>query len=313
MGNIVPFDSGTLPAYITNGVVDAGDLTTGVGVSYPIISIKGKVFHKVQGEDRVLITKPGDDEPAASIEVLILKANPALAKVYYENGYEEGSAEKPTCYSNDGVAPAADAAEPQAKKCATCPHNQWGSRVTDKGGKGKNCSDSRRIAIAAPGHINEPMLLRVPAASLKTLAQFGDMLKKRGVPNYSAVVTKIGFDYTVAHPALTFKPVGFIDEAAAHEAVEMAKSDLVAQIVGLTGDTAVAAPAQDEAVPAKVEKPKAEKSAAKPAKSAGLTAAVAAAETAPKVEVKVEAEPVVVSGNLQDEIANALGAINFDD
>lgn len=313
MSNIVPFDSASLPAYITSGVVDANDLTSSVGVSYPIISIKGKVFHKVQGEERILVTKPGDDEPAASIEVQILKANPALAKVYYENGYEEGSAEKPTCYSNDSIAPAADAAEPQSKKCATCAHNQWGSRITDSGGKGKACSDSRRIAIAAPGHINEPMLLRVPAASLKTLAQFGDMLKKRGVPNYSVVVTKIGFDYTVAHPALTFKPVGFVDEAAAREAAEMAKSDLVAQIVGIqAAPAAEAAPAVDPA-PVKAEKPKAEKPAAKPVKSAALSEAVAAAESAPKAEVKVEAEPVVVSGNLADEISNALGAINFDD
>lgn len=328
MSNIVPFENAKLPAYLTAGnfAASADDLTSGVGQGYPVISIKGKVFHLIKGEERTLITKPGEDEPAGSIEVIILRANPNLSKVYYSTGYVEGSDSKPDCYSNDGKVPAADAEEAQSKTCATCPHNQWGSKITENGAKGKACSDSRRVAIAMPGHLNEPMLLRVPAASLKTLAQFGDTLKKRGVPNYNVVITKIGFDYTVAHPALTFKPVGFVDEATANEAANMTADEVVAQIIG-TVPTARAVEAGEEK-PETEAKPEAEaKPAPKATKSKALTEAVAeAAEAKPKAKVKVEdegeeapapkkaAKPVEVdAGNLDDEIAGALEGLDFED
>jgi hypothetical protein len=332
MSNIVPFENAKLPAYLASGAFAGGadDLTSGVGQGYPIISIKGKVFHVVKGEERTLITKPnqdGDDEPASSIEVVILRANPNLSKVYYSTGYTEGSDAKPDCYSNDGKTPATDAEEPQAKSCATCPHNQWGSRITENDKKGKACSDSRRVAVATPDHLNEPMLVRVPAASLKPLAQFGDMLKKRGVPNYSVVVTRIGFDYTVAHPALTFKPVGFLSEAQALEAAQIASEEVVAQIIGTVPSAAAVERGED--------KPVAEKSVAK---SKALEEAVSKAEAKteapakvkveaedepeaveakaeePKAKAKVKAKPVEVNtGALEDEIADALDGLDFDD
>src|SRR5690606_11680321 len=108
--------------------------------------------------------------------VVIVKANPNLSKTFYKNGYEEGSAEKPTCYSHDGLKPAADAAEPQASACLACPHNVWGSRVTENGSKGKACQDYRRLCVVPSGQLDRPMLLRVPAGSLKDLVAYGDML-----------------------------------------------------------------------------------------------------------------------------------------
>jgi hypothetical protein len=318
MSNIVPFDfdSAKLPAYLSAAsfASNANDLTSGVGQGYPIISIKGKVFHLVKGDEKTLITQPGTDDPASSLEVVILRANPNLSKVYYETGYVEGSDSKPTCYSNDSITPAQDAESPQSVKCATCAHNQWGSKITENDKKGKSCADSRRIAVAMPDRINEPMLIRVPAASLKGLAQFGDMLKKRGVPNYNVVVTKIGFDYTVAHPALTFKPVGFLGEVAATEAMAMATDDVTSQIIGVV---AGAGPSVEPAValekPTAAPKPVAEKPKAIPKPAAEK----------PKAEVKVEApatepEPAaeaveVASGALADEISAALDSLDYDD
>ena len=291
MSNLIPFDSAKLPASIAKAFsISFDDFSTGQKGGFPVISIKGKVFHIKRGDEKTLVTKPDSDgEPAASLEVIVLKTHPGVAKTYYSKGFSEGSVEKPDCYSNDGTAPAADAQSPQAKKCAACPHNQWGSKITEDGKKGKSCADVKRLAVAPAGQINDPMLLRVPAASLKTWDQYVDLLKKRGVPP-PAVVTKVGFDYTVAHPALTFKPIGFIDEAMAVEVKEVLDTDVVQNIIG-------GAPTAAEVDNGEAETPKAaakptpvEEEAPAPKKSAKLAAVVDEAEAAPKAKVKVEAE-----------------------
>ena len=295
MSNLIPFDSAKLPASIAKAFsISFDDFSTGQKGGFPVISIKGKVFHIKRGDEKTLVTKPdGDGEPAASLEVIVLKTHPGVAKTYYSKGFSEGSVEKPDCYSNDGTAPAADAQSPQAKKCAACPHNQWGSKITEDGKKGKSCADVKRLAVAPAGQINDPMLLRVPAASLKTWDQYVDLLKKRGVPP-PAVVTKVGFDYTVAHPALTFKPIGFIDEAMAVEVKEVLDTDAVQNIIGGAPTAAEVGDGEAEtlkaaAKPAPVEE---ETPAPAPKKSAKLAAVAeeAEAEAAPKAEVKVEAE-----------------------
>lgn len=293
MSNLIPFDSAKLPASIAKAFsVSFDDFSTGQKGGFPVISIKGKVFHIKRGDEKTLVTKPdGDGEPAASLEVIVLKTHPGVAKTYYSKGFSEGSVEKPDCYSNDGTAPAADAQSPQAKKCAACPHNQWGSKITEDGKKGKSCADVKRLAVAPAGQINDPMLLRVPAASLKTWDQYVDLLKKRGVPP-PAVVTKVGFDYTVAHPALTFKPIGFIDEAMAVEVKEVLDTDVVQNIIGgaptaAEVDNGEAETSKAAAKPAPVEE---EAPAPAPKKSAKPAAVVEEAEVAPKAKVKVEAE-----------------------
>ena len=293
MSNLIPFDSAKLPASIAKAFsVSFDDFSTGQKGGFPVISIKGKVFHIKRGDEKTLVTKPDSDgEPAASLEVIVLKTHPGVAKTYYSKGFSEGSVEKPDCYSNDGTAPAADAQSPQAKKCAACPHNKWGSKITEDSKKGKSCADVKRLAVAPAGQINDPMLLRVPAASLKTWDQYVDLLKKRGVPP-PAVVTKVGFDYTVAHPALTFKPIGFIDEAMAVEVKEVLDTDAVQNIIGgaptaAEVDNGEAETPKAAAKPAPVEE---ETPAPAPKKSAKLAAVVDEAEAAPKAKVKVEAE-----------------------
>lgn len=241
MGDIIPFESGAVPAHIREGFggLDANnDLASGVVAGgYPVISYKGNRWHVVEGGTRNLVTNE-DGDPRSSIEVVILKSNPNLSKIYYEGGYEEGSTAKPTCYSNDGVAPASDATDAQATKCAVCPHNAWGSRITENGSKGKACADLRRIAVAPSGDLGKPMLLRIPAASLKELSQYAEMLNRRKAP-YSAVVTKIGFDPEVAYQKMKFRAVRWLDEAEVETTMGAAKLDVVNRIVGLAPDITV--------------------------------------------------------------------------
>jgi hypothetical protein len=94
-----------------------GDLQSGVSIGFPVLSIKGKVFHIKEGGEAELVEQPDNPgEPATSLEVVLIKANPHISKVYYELGYEEGADTKPTCYSNDGIKPAPDGEDVQ---CST--------------------------------------------------------------------------------------------------------------------------------------------------------------------------------------------------
>jgi len=255
--DVALFDKANLPAHLAQMFPASNDLSANVSSGgFPHLSIKGKVWTVVRGRDdkQVILNEEGD--PRSSIEVVIVKANPQISKVFYMGGYTEGSDAKPACYSNDGIAPAADAQEPQSKKCAICPHNQWGSKISDSGAKIKACTDSRRLAVAPAGDLKDPMLLRVPAASLKSLSEYGDMFARKGVP-YQAAVTKMRFDPEAASPKLLFRFERFLDADDAATVREMMQAPVVSNIVG---DGPVSVPDNDtpaiEAKPvAKVTKP----------------------------------------------------------
>lgn len=324
---IVPFAPKPLAARKQQASSFNAALSSGVSSGFPVISIKGKVFHVSRGDEKTLITNKAYDangnmvdtgEPAPSIDVVLLNANPNLSRTYYSKGYEEGSDGKPDCYSNDGKTPGADAVNPQASNCATCPHSQYGSRISDSGAKGWACSNFRRMAVATAGNLDDPMLIRVPGASLKALVQYARELDGHGY-QFNEVVTKIGFDYSVAHPALTFKAVGLIPADSTAEVMAQANSDLVAQIIG-TQAMPVRTPAPEsvadlpkkEAAPAKATPKAAAKTAAKAADLDKVVDEAAAAAPAVKVNVEPEAE-TVATGGIEAGLDDMLGGISFDD
>lgn len=236
MSNIIPFSESALPAHLRKDSNEtlADDLIVSGG-GFPVMSIKGKVFTIKRGDEDTILMRPDDDEtPASGIEVVLLRAQKAVSKTFYSTGYTEGADDKPTCYSNDGIAPAADAEDPQCNKCAICPHNQWGSRVTENGKEAKACQDNKRIAIAAPGTINDPMLLRIPPGSFKALTEYAKLLKTRGL-DYNMVLTRVSFEAAAAVPQLKFKPMGFLDAATYEKVKAEFNSDLVQDIIGITG------------------------------------------------------------------------------
>lgn len=309
--NIIPFDSSSnLPSFLKKVDIAAlnSDLTAHAGGGFPVISIKGKVFAVVRDGDREIQMNPKDpDSAATSLNVVLLKANKGTSKVFYIKGYDKDSSEgqKPDCYSNDGVEPAADSQNKQAKKCATCPHNQWGSRVSEKGAtKGKACADAVRMAVAPAGQINDAMLLRVPPASIKALGEYGQMLAKRGV-GYNMVVTKVGFDLQAESPKLTFSAIGLLDDDGFAEVQEIAASDVVSNILGSSVAAAIAAEApaaaEEEEAPAPVAKPK-----AKP---------VVEEEEAPApvAKPKPAAKPAPKPAPVEDDMDLDLDGISFDD
>lgn len=239
--SLVKSDLGQLPAAMADlfkgSVKEAvSDLTTGVMAGFPTISYRGKVWRiRKGGEEQNYLDANGD--AVQSLELILVKATPTLAKVFYAKAFEEGATGKPDCWSADGIKPDANVDAPVCKSCAACPNNVWGSRISESGKKGKLCADRRRMAVVGPADLNaqgvecEKLLLHAPAGSLKGLKEYAEkVLAPKGVPYY-AVVTRIGFDTSQAHPLLTFRATRFLTENEARAILEIRDGDDVARIL----------------------------------------------------------------------------------
>jgi hypothetical protein len=310
---IVPFEGtgAKLPAYLNTAVAATAndDLTAHASTGFPALSIKGKQWAVVrQGERKVIMNPKDPDSTASYVDVVLIKANKNVSKTWYAKEYDpnQGDDVKPTCYSNDGVSPAADSTEVQSPKCATCRWNQWGSRISrdGQGGKGKACQDNVRVAVAAAGSINDPMLLRLPPTSIRELGEYGAMLAKRGAP-YQAVVTRLMFDKESESPKVTFKAMGFLDEQTFHEVKTLAETPVVMSILGKGPG------ASPEVAPAGISPAQATPELAKPASKEVSTdevvQAVQTAKPAPAAK-KATAKPAVV-----DDLSIEIEGLSFDD
>jgi hypothetical protein len=211
------------------------DMSAGITSGFAILSFRGKAWRvKHRGEEMVL-TNP-DGTPKYKLDVVIVRTSPNLSKVWYKHGYVEGSTAPPDCWSVDGRKPDPASPDIQNATCAGCRWNAWGSSRTQGGsGKGKDCADSKRLAIVPLQDIDNeihggPMMLRVPPASLNDLAAYANSLERIGYPYY-AVGTSISFDVHAEYPKLMFTPARALTEEEAEKVAEMQKSDLVDRII----------------------------------------------------------------------------------
>ena len=283
------------------------DLSAGVGGGFAVISMRGGKWRiKHQGNELPITDANGD--PVGSLEIVVLKANPYLTKQFYGKSYEEGDSGAPVCFSLDGVKPAEGVEQVQAKTCASCPQNVFGSRITPAGKKAKACQDNRKLAVTPLQDLrNEafggPMLFRVPPSALKDFAQFSDQWKARGYP-YNALAVRIGFDLSASYPKPTIRAIRPLTSDEADTVLELAHSDAVEKILadfdapaaaeaapeveGFEQPQAAAAPAPAPK-PAPAAKPAAAP-AAKPA-AAPVAAQAAVATKAPAATFGAAAAP----------------------
>ncbi len=344
MSNIIPFDfdststKAAVPAFAraANG---KGSIAAALSVSFPVIRYKGKVWSmsKADGDrEKIMREIDGEMQPAPYIDVVILDVGPSAdrklnAKVWYAKAFVEGDEPAaPDCSSDDGITPRADSKNKQSDNCATCPKNVWGS---GKEGKGRECGDSKRLAVATADNLKAPMLLTVPAGSLGGFNEYLNWLLKKGVDVSYAAVTRIGFDYDAAHPKLTFKAIGCVSE----DPTPYLENEQIDFIVGRKAlparEHADDIPGDKPAFAKKAEKP-AEPAAEAPKKSAAKPAAPPAEPkakpatppeddlpTTPNAKVRVEgdaapttpkakAEPVTV---VDDEGDLDIDGLDFDD
>lgn len=249
MSAIVSLAPGSqLPAYLQRGdraaMVAMNSDVISSGLGFPILSIKGKVFTLVKGQEKKILTKVDDpDEVLQNIVLAVARAN-SRTRVFYMKGYkdgDEGVSARPDCYSNDGATPASDAQHPQSKSCQGCKHSVWGSKVSTDGqeAKGTACTVNTRLAVVDPDKIEDiteddpqVLLLRVPAGSRKNFEEIVKKAEARGIP-YNALVLKVGFDKEAPSPKLTFKVQGLLSDEAYATLNGMREHDVVKEIVGL--------------------------------------------------------------------------------
>jgi hypothetical protein len=271
---LIPFDQVTnssLKALATAfGGIEDDEFLSGQRPSFPVISIKGGKFAVTRGGEREVIVNE-DGDARSSIDIVVVRAVKGLSKIFYKDKWVEGSSEPPDCYSNSGVVPAPDAKVPQAKSCAACPNNVWGSKINEETGKkGKLCQDNKRLAVAPLGQLNDPMLLRVPAASLTNWDTCVATLAKKGL-KVPAVALKLGFDKDTAYPLLTFRPAALLPEGLIAQVQAARTLDVTMAIVGETAlpdeHGAPVDVAEDEPLPTLAE-PEPEKTAPKAAPKA---------------------------------------------
>lgn len=186
----------------------------GIEGGYPILKYAGKVFSlQQQGVARPFIRKD-DGTARGSVDVIVVRSATHKAKTYYEN-FKEGSKDKPICFSNDGVRPDPSVQTPPSRNCAACPKNVFGSKITDEGKQAKACGDHKRTAVVVDpalaletfgAPIDEPALLRIPAASLTDFALYAQQMEHQNFP-LPSIVTRVTFDITKNYPKLKFEAI----------------------------------------------------------------------------------------------------------
>lgn len=306
------------------------ELGAGVNASYSVIGYRGKVWSIKHSGNEIPLMREDGDGARASIEVVILKAASAISKIFYANGYQDGANAAPDCWSADGLKPDASVQHKECSTCAACPRNAWGSRVTEAGKQGKQCADSRRVAVVPVNDMaNEafggPMLLRVPAASLKDLKAYGEQLNSYGYPYYE-VATRISFDVKESFPKFVFAAIKPLDEADVASVAELRADKRVSQLLNEANEQAAPAVASAPEVPSSpFEEPPAGtettvQAAATPANSAASsksTKAPAATVTKTATVTKAPAKPItqtVRSEEIEDDEVTSEGNVpkSFD-
>lgn len=228
------------PAKAFQQLAGKGDsLAVGIGQSYGVLGYKGKVWSLRYRGERKTFVRPDDGTPANYLDVIILGQAKNKSKSFFAQ-YDPNSGDggdRPLCSSIDGVLPDDDVTKKQAESCALCPRNVWKTDAAT-GRRGRECTDYKRLAVlvlppqtrAILGQpLMEAVFLRVPPASLNSLAIMGDTMEKQGY-HFSSYITRIMFDPQKSWPEMQFKPVQELTDAEAPVIFELMGDDLVKRI-----------------------------------------------------------------------------------
>jgi hypothetical protein len=185
-----------LPSYIksrdpnTQTLAQRGLANVGSG-SGPYISIEGNHF--------TLVDAAGGKMPVQTLhlDVCIIDINDHMSKEYRppEDKYDPNNPLPPMCWSDNGVAPSSSVAAHNAQSvtCAACPHQVWGSKISQKGNEVQACRDIQKIAVIVPGMPNNIFRLTIPPNSFKL--GWRPYLAKFNIVNFDIwdVVTRLTF------------------------------------------------------------------------------------------------------------------------
>ncbi len=178
----LPANFGAVSSVFAGTAASNDELGQGVSSSYGVMGYKGKVWStRYQGQETALMREDGDG-PRNSIEVVLVKASPAVSKIFYKAGYVEGSNSAPDCWSADGVKPDGSVQAKVHATCADCPMNKFGSA---RQGDGKACQNTRRVALVPNGP--EDTAEDITDATIAYLK-----VPATGVKHFSGVISRLG-------------------------------------------------------------------------------------------------------------------------
>lgn len=232
------------PAQAFAGIDPGADnLADGIGQSYPVIGYRGKVWSLRSRGERHMFIRPDDGTPLSYLDVVIVGQARQKSKSFYEK-YDPNQSDgmRPLCWAIDGVVPDPDVpvATKQAASCALCPRNEWKQDPTT-GRKGRDCQDYKRLAVLVLPTLTAPLLggqplmeaafLRVPPASLNSLAIMGETMAGQGF-TYSAYITRITFDQEKSWPEMIFRPLQPLTDAEAPMILKIRQDPAIKRIVG---------------------------------------------------------------------------------
>lgn len=299
MSNLIPFNAApvaagqlAVPAHIL-AAQQEDESNISAGQSLPQLRFKGKTWSVDMGGENTVLTQSDGETPVSMVKVVIVDANAARSRAYYEGAFDPEKAAAPKCYSTDGVRPDASVQEPCATTCAACQMSKKGSKVSDNGKATVACAAFKRVAVIPSNDLTfEPLFLRLPQTSIwdannseneakgwYAFDQYMKFLAERGSTHTKYVVTAIKFDVREAYPKLLFKAEGWLDAndlATVNGVIESKAAEITAILGGLapaavgSGAKALPAPAAaaaaeetEDAAPAQAPAPAA-KAAAKP-------------------------------------------------
>lgn len=236
------FQEKNLPVERLGEGVDSG--------GFNLVGIHGKEFYvRYKGQRHTLVNpdaKPerGMPQPVSQhFDFVVLRQGARTSHTWYKDPYKQGNDSAPDCVSTDGIAPDDSSRMKQSDLCQLCPQHEW--KPQPNGRDGRACTDSLRLAIlpmprlmiAVLGEpITEPILFRIPAASLRGFSEFGDQMAKRfgGNSPICSYVMRVIFKQSVQHPQFEYRLVRWLSEDDAEMIFTLRDDPLAFRILGLT-------------------------------------------------------------------------------
>lgn len=183
------------------------------------------------------ITLPDGTKTPGPLEVVIVDFT--ARNMMYEGDFDANNISPPICFAigtNPAkLAPSPNAPEPQAKTCAECPMNAFGSK-----GAGKACKNERLLAVLPPtAEADDPLwLLSVAPTAIKGFDGYVASVARAFETPPFGVVTTLSLDETKTYALPVFSEPTPNENMAVHFARQGEARELLAVEPDLTQRTA---------------------------------------------------------------------------
>ena len=169
------FNLATISGDLAQAVAEEMDGLGALNFDRVKIPAGGSISFELPGED--------EDNPESSPALVGVILDHHAVNAYWRDAFSGGNAQ-PDCSSIDGKKGLVRETG-EAKDCASCPYNQFGSD-----GRGKACKNMHRLYILQEGN-PVPIILALPPSSLKSLRDYiGKKILLKGFRCFQ-VITKI--------------------------------------------------------------------------------------------------------------------------